>query len=326
MMKKLLVAVAVSAALGTAMSAQAGNIKFDRNGAIGGVATNVIFDSFDWNFGNILFDNLFPLIPVAGVRTDMTVLGQAKLSAFQPSGAPPLAGTEITYVFEAPSTAELLFSGAGISVVDHDVADLGSFTIYFDDFGASGVYAGGVASNDVTGLGYGDGHAILTGHFSASSPSGALIIDCSGTPEDLDGIGVNNAPGVKTCTVSGSMNYHLEIDSYDSDFFLDNVDLDDLVFDFDFTFTSDSSTPFENANPSDAVVGVTPVYGTGGPTGTLNGSALCPTSVDRCDLHVESDGRSPFVAEGVPEPATVALIGAGLLGFGAVRRSRRRSR
>lgn len=311
--QKLLMATAVATALGTASVAQAGIINFDRNGLIGGVASNAQFTSFDWNFGNILFDNLFPVASSPDASAT-TVLGAAKLSALQPNGEAPLAGTEITYVFTAPSLATLVSSAGGLNVITHAFdpgQGLGSFSIFFDDFGASGVYAGGAVSSDVTGAGYNDGHAILSGHFV--SGGGVLTVGSTNMGGLDQGPDADQDGGVTTVSVNGSISYNLVIDSYDKNFFLGNIDVLDPT-QIDFSFTTDTSSPFKNANPSDAVNGVTPNFGNG-----IN-DAICGTTTGNrvCDLQVESDARLPLTA--IPEPTSLALVGAGLLGFAARRR------
>ena len=302
-----------STALTSASVAHAGIINFDRNGLIGGVASNAQFTSFDWNFGNILFDNLFPVASNPD-SSAMTVLGAAKLSALQPNGEAPMPGTEITYVFKAPSLATLISTAGGINTITHafDAGQgLGAFEIFFDDFGASGVYAGGVASSDVTGAGYNDGKSILKGHFV--SGGGVLTVGTTNVGGLDQGPDADNDGGVTTTEVHGSMSYSLVIDSYDTNFFLGNIDVLDPT-EIDFTFTSDTTTPFKNANPSDAVNGVTPNFGNG-----IN-DAVCGTTTGNrvCDLQVESDARLPLTA--IPEPTSLALVGAGLLGFAARRR------
>ncbi|MBI4695619.1 MAG: PEP-CTERM sorting domain-containing protein [Gammaproteobacteria bacterium] len=262
--QKLLMATAVATALGTASVAQAGIINFDRNGLIGGVASNAQFTSFDWNFGNILFDNLFPVASSPDASAT-TVLGAAKLSALQPNGEAPLAGTEITYVFTAPSLATLVS----------------------------------------------DGHAILSGHFV--SGGGVLTVGSTNVGGLDQGPDADQDGGVTTVSVNGSISYDLVIDSYDKNFFLGNIDVLDPTK-IDFSFTTDTSDPFKNANPSDAVNGVTPNFGNG-----VN-DAVCGTTAGNrvCDLQVESDARLPLTA--IPEPTSLALVGAGLLGFAARRR------
>jgi hypothetical protein len=297
---------ALAAAI-TAPGAASANIFFDTNGAApGGVVSLSIFD---WFPGNALFDDAIPFPSAAAGQTpvdfDLRVQGALNLGALA-------AGTEVTYQAVIPMSAIIdASSGSNVFVIDA-IRTGGTFDIYF----------GAANSNDIAGTGYGDGTNILHGDVLASlaGETGTVTLN-SNNQGALDQFGADNQSPITTLGVSGNLpTVRIEIDTFDLAFFPADINGDtiDVVGDYDLEFSSDNLAAFRNSNPSDLVVGVAPDYGNG-----INDN-LCGGGGAICDLHVESDGRSPFLANLVPEPAGLALFGLGLLGIG-LSRIRRKS-
>ncbi len=323
---------ALAAALSLAGNANA-FILFDVNGdtAAGG---EVQIDIFDWFPGNALFVDA---VPITTAQNEFEVLIQASLNE---STLGP--GTEVTFQARVPLRAQIdSVGGSGTTYIVDTILDGGVFDIYYDDMGAGGLgTTGGVMSggiNNTDGLGFGDGRHILHGDILASvQPETGGITIGPASVGLLDQYGVDNQGGVTTVGVTGNLPL-IRIETaafaglplgFDLSFFPADIngttidvpdDGDPNTLDHDMELSTDNLAQFNNSNPHDVVIGVAPDYGTDG----INDNSCGGT--DPCDLHAESDGRSPFKASQVPEPTTTALLGLGLLGLGALRRRRSRT-
>lgn len=319
---RTLVGVSLAAAVTVSGQAMAA-FNFDVNGdtAAGGAA---FMNLFDWAPDNILLDGIVP-IPVSPGTVSFTFLAQGTLGSFGGTSSTLDPGAELTFTVEIPSIATIVASGGGFDLALHGTGGGGTMDIFYDDSAGLGT-TGGSAANDITGTGYDDGRLIGSGSIAAqiSADFGSLVISNGNNLGALDQFGADNQPGITTVAVSGNVTYDIEWAFMDETFFTDVTDpnnpdemRDPLAADA--TFTTDTSTPFRNVNPSDLVVGVAPNYGDG-----INDLFCSDIGITTCDLQVEADARMPFNVDNrnasIPEPATLALMGLGLAGIGFARK------
>lgn len=187
-------------------------------------------------------------------------------------------------------------------------------------------------SNALAGTGYADGTNVLnanivdTGFISVFS-SNALSYDLN-NPTLLDGANDDDWSGQQSVFGAGSTRLEADVISYDNTWIIDAID----VLTFVLTNNTNNNLPFSEIDPSqmmfDGTVTNTGILGTvnGGIPSWVQigfdpeGNEIFGPGGD--SILFQADASSSFEGDVVPEPATLTLLGLGLLGVAAVSRRR----
>ncbi|MBL8470385.1 MAG: PEP-CTERM sorting domain-containing protein [Rhodocyclaceae bacterium] len=321
---------AMLAAVCFASNAQAGvAFRFDPTGQSGANGF-ISVETFDWSPDNALSIGAFSTAPGADGSIDVTTVAQARLTQFINSSNDDNCATNIAFcagfysrefTFQTSFLEKIIGVGSANTNMTLATSRGSYYRIYADT---------AKDANVTTGNGYGNGTLIfeavitaLAGTFHDASR------DTPATPiQLLDRNGADNQNGVRSHQGTGNNTLDMSVTFLDTRFFLDQV--------ANGNDTTNLRTSFNQVNPSNAVVGVTPAYSR---DGTLkDNGAIDPTNpavcapnhpigrtelnvnVARCDFHIQTDGSLSF-SRLVPEPTSLTL---GLLGFGLLARNLRR--
>jgi hypothetical protein len=300
MFKKTILAASILCAM--AGSAQAFTVDVN-GGAAGGTINGVT--TLDWLPGNALAVNGNP---AGGLQTGDVVqlLYQANLGTLTDGNSilytSGVGGFRFTAVAGFSETATVTNGGLNATFTQTP-----NTTSFFR------IYATPTNGNNLAGTGFTTGTLVLQGTLQSVQSSNFTVNPAAGTVQ-FDQFGTNNYPGVSTVVGSGSTDLTWLITGFDSAFF-PSFSLNDLI-----TTAINSSLvdPFRQVDPSlrfssNGIADGDVLHN----IGTCNG---CPGSGP--NFQFQADANSSIQVT-VPEPGTLALIGAALGGLGVFNRRRR---
>lgn len=305
MRKFTIVAMALVASI-WARPAAAESILFNIDGVGAPIETNFL----DWSSGNT------ELQEHPGDPTTATILYQANLGTsyltFSGDANTQTNGDGGSFItITALLTATEIIPGSGIFAINAG--------------GTINLYADTTPGNDLAGTGFNDGILILSATTTGTG-TGSALFNQAGTPIILDQAppGDDDYSGTLTYPVlSGSVQNLVALVTTGPNVYFPNIVQGQTL-----TFTAGSNTiPYQGVDPAAQFFNGSPGVAV---NGICNGQPVGPTCINGSGntLMVQSDVSTSFQnpSAPIPEPATLTLLGVGLLGASVARRRQQKNK
>lgn len=333
-MKKIIIALVVSLVMLTALGASAATISLTTPDGTFDVGT------FDWTVGNALSDN--GVASVVGGTANFyyqASLGRLLDGTGALISTPGLGSTYEITAMVASNEQIVAFSGGLFPAITLLTIPGGSnYAQIFLDTTPD--------ANALGGTGYGDGIQIMAGSvlpFGLGDPGTGVTTYSVTSPVQpaFDQFGANNYPAVLTTVGQGQTTLESPITSVNPTYV--HIGGSPVTLDLRLFSNTSNNDPFLQIDPSGnftdlaTATNITPTFfnlgngfflnGNPVPGVNCNGAGLpaCPAA-GTLDFQFQADANSAVRVETpIPEPSTLLLLGAGLLGIGAFGVRRKKS-